>query len=177
MGEDYVELNQAEILRHQLYGKDDIVYYFDGLFYNFDTETGNFENPYEEITLELVDISKGRFQPANVIDNYEYDTKSQFSFTLNGSKYETTLENYRDWLDLSFIELINRALQEQGIDGHYYTLDTGGQDATIIFLTQAQFKEIRNKQLLAVLDIGDSTAVEEGQEFERQALEELEESH
>jgi hypothetical protein len=33
---------------------------------------GIFENPYEEITLGLVEISRGKFQPTSILDNYEY---------------------------------------------------------------------------------------------------------
>ena len=170
LSEDYIARQKDSILHNQLYDTDGIIYYFDTLFYNFDTETWNFENPYEEITLELINISRGKFQPTSIVDEYEYDTNSKYSFILGGDKYETTLENYSDWLDLSFMELMNRALSEQGIDGKFYTLDTGDQTATIVFFTQTQFKAVKEKDLMTLIEVRDSTAVEDGQEFEQQVI-------
>lgn len=171
MTEEEIELRKAEILLERHYSLNGLIYYFDSLVYAFDAETTNFENPYEEITLGLADISKGRFQPTSFIDRYEYNTNSEFSFELNGSKYEIALQNSADWLDLSFIELINSALEEHHIDGQFYTFNGEGQIVTLIFLSKKQFEEIKRKQLLDLLDVDHSTAVEDGQKFEQEVLE------
>jgi len=52
----------------------------DSLIYGFDAETGIFENPYEEITLGLVEISRGKFQPISILDNYEYAVSQKQGF-------------------------------------------------------------------------------------------------
>lgn len=41
---------------------------------------GIFENPYEEITLGLVEISRGKFQPTSILDNYEYAVSQKQGF-------------------------------------------------------------------------------------------------
>ena len=121
----------------------------------------------------LAEISGGKFQPTSIVDTYEYDENSEFSFELNDIRYETTLQNVADWLDLTFLELINGALKENAIDGQFYSFAGEGQFVVLIFLTEDQFTEIQRGQLLTLLEVGNSTAVEEGQEFEQQVLEEI----
>lgn len=174
MTNEEIELSIAEALQSRHDNPESLLHYFDMPFYAFDTETSNFENPYQEIAIDLAQISSGAFQPENFQDKYEYDQPSVFSFDSGGKKYETTLHNDGDWLDLSIVELINNSLEEQGIDGQFYSLEPDGQFAALLFLRQEQFKELTNKNIIKLIEIADSTAIEQGQEYEQHVLDEFE---
>jgi hypothetical protein len=176
MSESEIESAKTEILSGMHYHPNGLIYSFESLTYSFDTETANFDNPYEEVTVGLAGISRGQFHPQSIMDNYEYDKLSVFSFELNGTKYETTLQNNGDWLDLSVVGLINQALEEQQIDGQFYALDDEGQFVTLIFLPENRFEAVMEAQLLTLIDIAESTAVEDGQDFEQKVREQLNEN-
>jgi hypothetical protein len=174
MTDQEIEISITEALQKRHDNPESLLYYFDTPLYYFDMETYNFENPYEEITLELAKISTGKFKPNNIVDKYEYDQPSYYSFEMNGKQYETTLENDSDWLDLSFVILVNKALKEQGINYQFYSLESEGQFAELLFLSQEQYDEIIKRRLFNLIDVADSTAVQQGQEFEQHVIEELE---
>lgn len=137
----------------------------------FDTETSNYENPYEEITLELAKISRGNFIPTNIEDDYELDKTSSFSFYLNNKKYEMQLNNISDWLDTSFVSLINDALTDQNVEGQFYFIqeEALGQWAELIFLNKKQYNYLTENNWVK---LGLSTnAVEAGREFEDKVFE------
>ena len=102
----------------------------------FDWESGNLENPYEELTLEFAASSRGAFTPTLINDNFEKDEKNKttrYGFTLKGKRHETDLEMQSDWLDPKFMELIETALTEHNIDGEIYRCLDNGQAAGYIF--------------------------------------------
>lgn len=112
----------------------------------FDWESGNLENPYEELTNNFAAASRGAFTPTNILDNFEKDWKNDtthYGFTFNGKQYETELEMKNDWLDPKFMELIDKALLEQHIDGKIYPCLNNGQEGGYVFLSSFQFKYLQ----------------------------------
>jgi hypothetical protein len=103
-----------------------------------DWETGNLDNPYEELTLQFAAASRGAFQPTDIVDNFNQNwqkEKTEYGFTLNGTKYRTELTMMRDWLDPKFIDLIAEALEDQQINGQFFSYRGVGN----IFLTEEQY--------------------------------------
>lgn len=146
---------------------------FSNVTYRFDTETSDFENPYEEITVDLVGLSHNEFKPTDIVDKFMYDETTEFSFTMMGTRYETKVETSGDWLDVSFIDLFNTALEENNVPGRFYLIETGDQTALVIYLNETQMKAIKDKNLLPLITPQESTAVKEGKEFEEQMIKRL----
>ncbi|MDG1571951.1 hypothetical protein OZ410_06455 [Robiginitalea sp. M366] len=115
----------------------------------FDWETGNLENPYEELTISFSEASRGKFTPTNIVDTFAEDWQSEhssFSFEFNNSKYASTLNMASDWLDPEFLSLIKKALADNQIDSNiYYCLDDG-QASGYILLTQNQYETLSESQ-------------------------------
>ncbi len=169
-GESF-EREKQELFRYTYTNPLLILSSFSNVTYWFDAETSNFENPYEENTLGLSDVSHGAFKPTNIRDNFTMDEPTLFSFDFDGKHYETNLTSSGDWLDLSFIDLITRALNESKVDGNFYLLDTGDQTVQAIFLTTAQYETITTSRLLPI--VTESDAVERGKEFEEEVFRRL----
>jgi len=115
----------------------------------FDWETGNLENPYEELTTEFSEASRGAFTPINIIDEFESSWEKEtvnYAFEFEGTLYQETLQMNSDWLDPMFMELIENAIKENNVKGKiYYCLDNG-QAAGYIFLTSSQYKFLKKNQ-------------------------------
>jgi hypothetical protein len=115
----------------------------------FDWETGNLENPYQALTSRFSEASRGAFMPTKIKDTFQKDwkkKKTRYGFEWKGKQYEVELKMSSDWLDPKFIELIEKAMTENQLDGKmYYCLDDG-QAAGYIFLTKAQHQYLKAKQ-------------------------------
>jgi hypothetical protein len=91
----------------------------------FDWETGNLENPYEELTKKLSLASRGSFTPAHIQDGFSKGFSGKrknipYNFVFKDKKYEAMLEFDGDWLDYSFFEMIQQALEENNVAGKFY---------------------------------------------------------
>ncbi|WP_052600370.1 hypothetical protein [Aureispira sp. CCB-QB1] len=126
----------------------DLLIHFPKTIVYFDWETGNLENPYEELTKEFREASRGAFNPRNIIDEFEKswgNTSTLFSFEFKGKKYEANLLMNRDWLDPEFMELIEKALVENKVDGRIYPCISDGQVGGYIFLSKKQYQKLNKK--------------------------------
>jgi hypothetical protein len=139
---------------------NDVLQCFPNTIYYFDTELGNLENPYAEILKKLSFISKGKFKPTNIVDNFAKPTnkKSLIKFHFNKNNYTKQLQIEDDWIDPSFFDLVKQAVKDNKLNGQFYELYTGGQETSIIFLTQEQEKYLRTYNLLI---FGDQWQAEE----------------
>ena len=127
----------------------DIVHCFPDVLVIFDWETGNLENPYEELTQAFAAASRGAFRPRFITDSFAESWErptTAFAFDFRGQTYATDLSMDRDWLDGSFLELIQQALVDAGIDGRYYYCVDGGQVGGYIFLTADQHRYLTEEQ-------------------------------
>lgn len=103
-----------------------------------DWESGNIDNPYEELTKSFSEASQGNFSPTKILDDFSENwTKktTNYGFTLNGKNYSTSLPMMSDWLDPGFIDLINEALIDQNVGGKFYNYRGDGN----IYLTDEQY--------------------------------------
>lgn len=114
----------------------------------FDWESGNLENPYEELTRKFADASRGAFTPTSIVDEYrkgwEKAKEIKYGFTFNGHRYETALKFETDWLDPAFMELIEKAMKENKVDGRIYYCVDDGQASGYIFLSSKQYEFMKS---------------------------------
>lgn len=113
----------------------------------FDWETGNLENPYEDLTKQFVQASRGAIQVSNIVDEYKKGWKKaakvKYGFTVNNKRYEAMIPFNGDWLAPEFLELFKKGLKENNVDGDiYYCLDNG-QESGYIFLSSKQHEFIQ----------------------------------
>lgn len=115
----------------------------------FDWESANLENPYEELTVDFSEASRGAFKPQNIIDDFKnaFNTdKIEYGFEFNGKIYHRDLTAQSDWLDPQFMELIDIALKENKVDGAIYYCMDDGQAAGFIFLNEKQHAYLKAHQ-------------------------------
>jgi hypothetical protein len=105
------------------------------------------DKPYMGFLKILTDLSNGKFNPQNIIDNYDGDDYSSFdfSFELNGEKYHTKLEYQSDHTDLRFMDLVKKAVKKHIKDGQFYFYSRGEY---IVFLNNKQYKLFKSKKLI-----------------------------
>lgn len=115
----------------------------------FDWETGNLENPYEELTKEFGLASRGAFTPTAIEDHFSRDINKKtthYSFVYRNKKYQKELQMENDWLDPMFLELIQTALDEQEPGSEFISCLDNGQEQGYIFLTKSQIKYLEEHQ-------------------------------
>ena len=112
----------------------------------FDWETGNLENPYEDLTKRFADASRGLLAIDEITDDYKrgwnHADSIKYGFKVKGKQYAKMLVFKQDWLDPDFLEMIRSAIKENGIDGDIYYCIDNGQESGYIFLSALQHKFI-----------------------------------
>ena len=114
-----------------------------------DWETGNLDNPYEQLTRDFAAASRGTFEPTDIRDSFGADWEAAtttFSFQLGSVSYAAELAMNRDWLDPAFLDLIFRAMTEQGIQGKFHYVFDDGQMGGYLFLEPAQYEALLARQ-------------------------------
>ncbi len=133
---------------------NDVLQCFPQTIYFFDTELGNLEDPYREILDELLLISHGLFKPTNITDSFAKakNKKAAIAFYFNKKVYTKNLDIEGDWLDPAFFDFIKQVVADNKLNGQFYELFTGGQEASVIFLTNDQYQYLRTNRLLIFAD-------------------------
>ena len=136
-------------------------------------ELEDFKDVYKSIIDSLKTISKGRFNPLKVEDNFQKMLKKgefknrtfTYSFELNNKKYSESQfikalpksknkdkqsgYDYFDFDTAKMLELVNKALAEQNAEYAFYELFNGEDDELtgpqFIFLSAKQYRWIKNK--------------------------------
>lgn len=117
----------------------------------FDWETGNLENPYEDLTKQFGEITRGQFIPQNIKDSFFQDLENRnrttlYSFEFKDKYYEAHLKISSDWLDPTFLALIEKAMEEHQVVGKLYDCLDNGQAQGYIFLTPVQYEYLKKNQ-------------------------------
>lgn len=128
----------------------DILSRFPAVVFAFDYETANLENPYEILSRELANISKGAFNPTKLRDTFKESLEKNketclFSFEFKSKSYQTELDMDGDWIDPRFMDLIEASLRENEIDGRFYFCLNDGQVGGFIFLSERQYRQLKIK--------------------------------
>lgn len=144
-----------EIESREINHYSDILSSFKDLVFEIDLEYGVDDGQYRRITKQIAAISKGTFNPAEIVDTYNYENRKSFDygFTLKGKQYSVKLYQEDDWLDTGFWELIEKAVMEQDKKGKFYYLYPA-DGMRQIYLTYEQAKILREKRMIE-LEEGD----------------------
>ncbi len=145
------EINSAKncVKTSEIQNYQDILLCFPKTVIYFDWETGNLENPYEELTSMFADASRGVFTPTNIVDDFKlnWDKKAtNYSFRFGGKLYEQNLDMKSDWLDPQFMGLIEQALKENGTGLNLHFCLDNGQATGFIFLDDHQYEFLKKNQ-------------------------------
>jgi hypothetical protein len=107
--------------------------------FSFDIEGE--EEPYANRCRWLSAISRGNFVPSLVSDTNGQASGEGivFRFDFMGRRYERMLTGDTTRLDLRFIEVINRALEQNSVKGKFYQCYEGESGADFVFLTSYQY--------------------------------------
>ena len=149
LSEEEIQLGLDQLAANNINSYPEILMCFPKTVVHFDWETGNFENPYEALTLELAAISRGSFKPLEIVDGFHWDYERStvpYQFKLGEKTYQRDLAFRGDWLDPDFMKLIEEALIEQKIDGRFYWVYDNGQEGGYTFLTAEQHAYLEERQ-------------------------------
>lgn len=151
-----------EALQDRVNDAVSFLYKIPNLTYTFDTEYIDSPSKTEESYIEIINrfsqLSGNVFRPTDLrvvmtpppSDHPDYNRKIELFFEFNGIKYSKELSDFQDWVDLSFIELINQALSDGDIDYSFYDIDTGDQGAMIIFLHHEMARKVKDSDLITL---------------------------
>jgi len=126
----------------------------------FDTELGNLEDPYAELIREYRKISHNDFNATEVSDNFDIqkNKKVVVKFKIGSKSYSKAFKIEGDWIDPNFFDFVKSVASENKLKGQFYELYTGGQEASIVYLTKEQYDYLRTNTLLV---FGDQSQTEE----------------
>lgn len=129
---------------------NDVLIAFPEVIYRFDTELANLEAPYDELIKEYQKISHQDFNPTEVSDNFDIAKNKEvvLRFKLGAKLYNETFKIEDDWIDPKFFDFIKAIATKNKLKGQFYELYTGGQEASIIYLTKEQYEYLRENKLL-----------------------------
>lgn len=144
-----LDAGKALVQKSAINTYQDILSCFPKTIVFFDWESGNLENPYEELTLEFAAASRGVFTSTNITDDFKDSWEKStvnYGFEFNGTYYSEELEMDSDWLDYGFMQLIESALLDQNISDKIHFCRDGGQATGIIILNPKQLEFIQKNQ-------------------------------
>lgn len=146
------QINTAkqEVMENHIERYYDIISHFPNTSIDISWESDATEHPYQDNVMKFAIKSNGLFTPNNIIDNFYEDKvkekeKTQFGFQFKGKQYEMELDNYYDGIDPGFVSLIDKALEEQQIDGRIYGYISDTEWAGFLFLTLSQYSYLKTK--------------------------------
>lgn len=111
-----------------------------------------YNRPYEKATRMIADISKGSFQPTDIIDEFDINKDEPFyyGFTANDKSYSMLLENLGNDYDNQYITLIQDAMKDSDSERKLYWFPIDGD--MLIFLTPAQHESMKAEGLHIVAE-------------------------
>lgn len=131
-----------------LYSNESILYRVKDICLGFDWEMFDGNKPYEKAFKEFASITRGEFKPTNIGDDFAFNKKRcKISFDFNGKSYSEIVDVTGDWYSGKFLELINKAVEENNLSGKFYYLPDGGQASGHIYLTTEQFNYLKSNNL------------------------------
>ena len=148
---EQIEKAKERISEQDNWSLNDVLMAFPEVILMFDMELGNPEDPYAELVKEYKKISHNEFNPTEISDNFgnvNRDEKVELRFNIGDQLYTRTLDYYGDWIDGEFFSFIASVVSDQNLKGRFYQLYTGGQEASIIYLTPSQYEYVRTHNLL-----------------------------
>lgn len=142
-----------EIMGKEINYFSDILSSFKNLVFEIDLEYGVDEGQYRSLTKQIAGMSKGNFNPTDIVDTYNYEKRKKFEygFTLKEKKYMVRLNQEDDWLDIGFWELIEKAVKELDRKGKFYYIHPS-DGMRQIYLTNEQADVLQQKKIIELTE-------------------------
>lgn len=144
--EDDLELSESYEALYYVLGyskeyKDSV--YFSNSTWTFDTECIAGNGSYVFILQQLNRISENQLQITDIKDTVDISNKyCSVSFNLSGKQYHFPLTYQDDWIDQTLLVNISNLVRAKGMGSNFTYFDTDGQEVTLGWATEAQFKEL-----------------------------------
>ncbi|MEM9821560.1 MAG: hypothetical protein AAF985_10830 [Bacteroidota bacterium] len=124
-----------------------------GVLLWFDAETGFLPVDYDELIMAFTKISQGKLNDLDVWMDAVVDEEHQVQYNIqvdvNEKIYLMTPEDIGDWYDVGLtFQLMNRILDDAGLEEEFVFIDTGDQTVKIIFGDQAKVSRFAKKYRL-----------------------------
>lgn len=154
LSQSQIEESEEKIRQQENRNLNDVLACFSNVIHSFDTELSNLDDPYAELVRKYSNISHKEFNPVNISDDFDIEKKKKatLKFSLNGKDYQKVFKIDNDWMDTEFFDFIKSVVTEYKLNGQFYELYTGGQDASVIYLTREQYDYLRANKLLVFAD-------------------------
>lgn len=147
-----INSSRQKIIKSYITDPHELLQAFDNLVVSVEWESGDTDNPYQELTYELAAVSRGMFTPSDISNEFDWQNQTAGqSFTLNGKRYSTKLEFNDDFLDPEFFTFIQQVVEQTVPDGRFYPLYADAYDiAGYIFLTNEQRRILQSEGLIVL---------------------------
>ncbi|KYH07792.1 hypothetical protein A1704_03765 [Chryseobacterium cucumeris] len=156
---DHLTTSQIEKAKEQVSEQENgnlnqVLAAFPGIIYIYDTELGNLKDPYAELIREYKRISHNQFNATEISDDFDTQNKKKVlvKFRIANKSYNKTLKIEGDWIDTDFFDFVRSVVTEEELNGQFYELYTGGQEASVIYLTKAQYDYLRSRKKIGFAD-------------------------
>jgi hypothetical protein len=138
-----VAVSQQAIKQSYITSPDELLMAFDDLVVIVYYESGNPDNPYQELTRSFAAASRGAFTPTQITNEFDADKQAAGqSFMWRGKQYKIKLEYAGNWLDSKFFDFLETVVAQTVPDGKFYDIFNNGEVGAYIFLTDAQHQAL-----------------------------------
>lgn len=140
---------EDELQLQFLKSNEDVLEQMADVMLGFDWEMHEYEVPYTYAIKEFASKTNEEFSPKNIKEVFSFDSELGWvSFEFNGKTYKTEFAIIGDWYDGAFLKLIEKAMQENNLNGKFYYLPDGGQASAHIYLSPSQYDYIFKTKMI-----------------------------
>lgn len=151
---EQIEQSKGKVSEQENNNLNDVLMAFPDVIYRFDRELENLEDPYAALIRAYKKISHDKFGATEISDNFNLKKKNKVDvkFKIGNKPYHKRLKIKSDWIDTDFLSFIRSVVIGLNLEGQFYELYTDGHEASMIYLTKAQYDYLRTNKLLVFGD-------------------------
>lgn len=150
LSQQEVDSSLIELESGNYYDDRDILQAFPGLLFSYNSYVQSSTTPYADILYGLAQISHGAFTPINIQDDYGTinGKDGTVSFTWKGNTYTTKVAVHGKRVDDKFFSFVFDIVKQNMPSYAYYYLCQDFHGNNFIFLTDEQYKQAREQNIL-----------------------------
>jgi hypothetical protein len=156
IGTKWYEGAKADVMQSSIYQQTDFYDFFDTLFSYTVFDTSNSYNPYEEMLASLAKVSRGNFEPTNIVDEEINANTRKVRFTFEKDIYEFEAKENDRFLFPGIIDNVNKALADHQKGGAFYTISTNDAVCMLIYLDDDKVEKVKASGFFMLLEKGPS---------------------
>ncbi|MEM7655366.1 MAG: hypothetical protein AAF399_04495 [Bacteroidota bacterium] len=142
-----IEEGDSEIRYQQIHSPLDLLRCYPKTIVSINPDSEDFTTPYKQITLAFSNASKGYFQPYNIVDEFEKSWEagmdsSKFEFSHHGNTFSTQFPISGDRWHWDLCDLIEEAIEDNGVDIRLVQCLFNGYEVEYMFLTKQQHESL-----------------------------------